>query len=412
MGSSLSLNIEVHDKDEGKAPIASFTTNKDITVSTMKYKLRSCCPMELKDEEIVFECDNAPQLVNDTSKIFPDLVLEPIEWKYTNKCFVRRMYKVNNEWDKQFLIYVWWKKSARRLYVTESHTVRSVKNYIQKNFHGMDVLGKDFVLYRFRDGHVLEDTETLLKSGVGPGFMVGIEPLTWERKTPGHPPAVPYTVTVIATTDLQGFNEAFRILTFTVFVRPSERLDDVRLKLRMDADKDKLELLFMFNWEVCLSDRARGSYNRDSTLELLNVGPHSKLELVGQWGSLLPTDSAWKFILDLDPLPLVPNITESGDTPLDLNKLSVIDGAEFVRKFRYDIAQRLEPLQSILTYLCNKDVLNAEEEEVIQSRPTRTEKNRTLIDMICKKGEASMRVFYEALKHYNSYLVNDLNKKP
>ncbi|XP_043942793.1 uncharacterized protein LOC122814264 [Protopterus annectens] len=322
MGNRPSLNIQVFDRDESGAPIASFDIYQDSTVQDLKYKLRLCCPIPLSEEEMSFECKDCPQVVNNSSKILPDLMIEPIEWTFITTCYVRRMCQVDNG-DKQFLIYVWWKKCAKRLYVTESHTVRSVKNYIQKEFHGMDVLGKEFVLYRFADGQVLDDTETLLKSGIGPGFILGIESLTWQRKTPGLPPSEPYPVTVTINSD----KPELRVIKLTVYVRPSERLHDVKLKLRMDHEKnDSLGLLVMFDWEVCIPGRQRGSYNRDSTLELLNVGIHSQLELVGEFDFHPPLRSGWKFILDFEPPPLVPNVTESGDTLPDLKNLSVIDG--------------------------------------------------------------------------------------
>ncbi|XP_048105435.1 uncharacterized protein LOC125298643 [Alosa alosa] len=85
-------------------------------------------------------------------------------------------------------------------------------------------------------------------------------------------------------------------------------------------------------------------------------------------------------------------------------------GQKFLQKHKADLERRLTILGNLLTQLEKRKALTGEERELLNSKPTRQEKNHVLLTMLQNRGGKAQEIFYQTLKKLDPLLVEDLEK--
>uniref|UniRef100_A0A673Z776 CARD domain-containing protein n=1 Tax=Salmo trutta TaxID=8032 RepID=A0A673Z776_SALTR len=87
---------------------------------------------------------------------------------------------------------------------------------------------------------------------------------------------------------------------------------------------------------------------------------------------------------------------------------SILTGQAFITKHRMELVNRLGLLPPILTRLHVRGVLSQEEIEIVEIKPTKSQQNRALLNMVVRKGTRAQEYFYLALRESDILLVEDL----
>ncbi|XP_076142789.1 uncharacterized protein LOC143125309 isoform X2 [Alosa pseudoharengus] len=85
-------------------------------------------------------------------------------------------------------------------------------------------------------------------------------------------------------------------------------------------------------------------------------------------------------------------------------------GQKFFQKHKADLERRLPILGNLLAQLEKRKALTGEERELLNSKPTRQEKNHVLLTMLQNRGGKAQEIFYQTLKKLDPLLVEDLEK--
>ncbi|XP_062396036.1 caspase recruitment domain-containing protein 8-like [Sardina pilchardus] len=83
-------------------------------------------------------------------------------------------------------------------------------------------------------------------------------------------------------------------------------------------------------------------------------------------------------------------------------------GQDFFQKYKADLEIRLQILGPFLAQLQKMKVITGAERELLNSKPTDTEKNHTLLTILQRRGGKAQEMFYQALKEEDPLLVEDL----
>ncbi|XP_062393525.1 apoptosis-associated speck-like protein containing a CARD [Sardina pilchardus] len=98
---------------------------------------------------------------------------------------------------------------------------------------------------------------------------------------------------------------------------------------------------------------------------------------------------------------------DSGDVSAPVKDLK--PGRAFFSKHKGALETRLPTvLSTILIQLEHREVLSNQEREMVESKPTSSEKNHALLTIVQNKGGGAQHVFYEVLKKADKWLVEDL----
>uniref|UniRef100_A0A673Z786 CARD domain-containing protein n=1 Tax=Salmo trutta TaxID=8032 RepID=A0A673Z786_SALTR len=87
---------------------------------------------------------------------------------------------------------------------------------------------------------------------------------------------------------------------------------------------------------------------------------------------------------------------------------STPNGQAFITKHRMELVNRLGLLPPILTRLHVRGVLSQEEIEIVEIKPTKSQQNQALLNMVVRKGARAQEYFYLALRESDLLLVEDL----
>ncbi|XP_029610000.1 intracellular protein transport protein USO1 isoform X2 [Salmo trutta] len=105
------------------------------------------------------------------------------------------------------------------------------------------------------------------------------------------------------------------------------------------------------------------------------------------------------------------------DRPYEMTQRSCIassanpstpNGQAFITKHRMELVNRLGLLPPILTRLHVRGVLSQEEIEIVEIKPTKSQQNQALLNMVVRKGARAQEYFYLALRESDLLLVEDL----
>ncbi|KAM4706467.1 caspase recruitment domain-containing protein 8 [Discoglossus pictus] len=132
--------------------------------------------------------------------------------------------------------------------------------------------------------------------------------------------------------------------------------------------------------------------------------PYSEMYIKGEEGTMIEIHDVgskkriWKSLLRSEEI-----MDRSMPLP---GSLTAKESSCFIQKNFQSLCERISLLSPILVGLLQKGVINEHEEEMINKKTLRLEKNKALIEMILKKKAAEE--FYQVLKENDCFLVEDL----
>lgn len=85
---------------------------------------------------------------------------------------------------------------------------------------------------------------------------------------------------------------------------------------------------------------------------------------------------------------------------------------DFVKTQRRKLISRIQWLDHILDNLQADGILNTTNRDAINIYAVQKEKNRTLVDLILKKGDRAQEKFYKALSQSEPFLLQELEYRP
>lgn len=85
---------------------------------------------------------------------------------------------------------------------------------------------------------------------------------------------------------------------------------------------------------------------------------------------------------------------------------------DFVKTQRRKLISRIQWLDHILDILQADRILNTTNRDAINIYAVQEEKNRTLVDLILKKGDRAQEKFYKALSQSEPFLLQELEYRP
>ncbi|NXA56510.1 CARD8 protein, partial [Nothocercus julius] len=124
-------------------------------------------------------------------------------------------------------------------------------------------------------------------------------------------------------------------------------------------------------------------------------------------------EEIWLLMTDLRNDTLVWKVSlRSGrtSTPTTVTQTWCPLGAAFVKKHKEQLCYRMGRISPILLHLQHANIINSDEEDEVLRQNTRKKKNKSLLQLVERKGCKAQEELYRILQEKDPFLISDLEK--